>query len=904
MKPGCLLIVMLLPFAFTSVSIARDLLSFLSPKSDEAFDVGACIPLQAQPPAGTSIIRYFDGASLIGEASAPAFRLMWNTATRGPHTLRAVASNAAGEVSAVTNISVNDSTRPIDLKTDVDSYNVSFKTLGNNARDSMPLGNGDVSLNVWTYPDGDVGLLIGKLDAYAETGNLGGASGAFNLRKIGRVRISLDPPVFKEAAEAETFLQTLVLSESAIHLQGTGGELKIWVDKNASVIHAEWNGSRDVTMTAKDDSWRTSVVPKTHVPDIVFPNQPNQVVWCYHDPRKTVGYRTKTEKGLVEMGAPGAEWIPQYSTVTFGALMEGPGLERVDDLTLRSPKSNASRLDIHVLRYSRQNEATPELWHTKIQAQAEAQRALKLEQSWQNHLQWWRNYWDRSWLIVTKGDKCREVTAAYLHNRFINACQAGALSELWRIPFNGGTLSVDFLDIEAYKPINKAKTDAQKQQVLQSDWTGVNPQDQDADKLDPSLCAKMTADFRLWGAADRSQNTRHVYGPMLMSGDFDVARPWYTWPGIVAQYWEKQVEQMTGKKGCIFNTGISAWEGLDQIQFINRGDQYISRIVPEGIGNDRGSRNWTLDVCDEYLPYMIDYYELTRDQDFLTTALLPYAEKKFRFFDEWFPRDNVGKLILWPCEQSEIYVRYPKDGQIPANPIAGVAMLHSQLPRLLALDGQPGVTPEMLALWKKVYDARPDMPIGPRRNGKLGLLPHELGWDEEQKLTQGQDRATLYTMWPYRAIMFPESGVQKGDYDAALNAFRLDDGPSMHAWFYGDYCAAILGLAPRAKQGVITRAAGRDKNFRFPYFWHSRPDWAPCPEFGGILQSTMQYMLWNWKGDKIYICPAWPKDWDCSFKFRGPRNTVVSGTVTDGSVRVDSVIPESRRKDLVIRAPQ
>ena len=47
-------------------------------------------------------------------------------------------------------------------------------------------------------------------------------------------------------------------------------------------------------------------------------------------------YRNTHEKGLVEMGGPGAELMPFYSTVTFGALMEGPGLKRVDNLTLRS----------------------------------------------------------------------------------------------------------------------------------------------------------------------------------------------------------------------------------------------------------------------------------------------------------------------------------------------------------------------------------------------------------------------------------------------------------------------------------------------------------------------------------------------------------------------------------------
>ena len=75
-------------------------------------------------------------------------------------------------------------------------------------------------------------------------------------------------------------------------------------------------------------------------------------------------------------------------------------------------------------------------------------------------------------------------------------------------------------------------------------------------------------------------------------------------------------------------------------------------------------------------------------------------------------------------------------------------------------------------------------------------------------------------------------------------------------------------------------------------------------EGGNVILSTLHYMLWNWKGNTIYLCPAWPKDWDCKFKFHAPRNTVVQGYVTNGEVTIDLVVPESRRRDIVICRPQ
>ncbi len=874
--------------------------TMISPSPNAPFEAGTCITLQAASTNNVPAVQIFDGAIRIGEAFAPNYRLTWTTPSRGPHHLRVTSEGGDDQTSAGIDISVNDPTTPVDLSKDVNRYNVSFDTLGVNARDSMPLGNGDVSLNVWTYPDGDVGLLIGKLDAYAENGKLTGSSGFFSLRKIGRVRLSFDPPVFKQAAVNHGFRQQLVLGEAAIYLRSPHGELKIWVDKNRSVIHAEWSGQQDVGIIAKDDSWRTSDVPKTHIADIVFPNQGDQVIWCYHDPRTSVGYRNRHEQGVVEGGLPGAELLPKYTTVTFGALMRGEPFKHVDDLTLRSGPAKRARLDINVLRYSKQNQATPEHWLPLIKSMADQQDKVNYDDAWHEHLRWWRDFWDRSQIVVTRGEKCEQVTAGYLHNRFLNAAQAGALTELWRIPFNGGTFNVDFLDVELGKPVNRAKTPEQKATVLRQNWTGVNPQDPDAAKFNPELCAKTTPDYRLWGVSDRSQNTRHVYWPMLMGGDYDIARPWYEWPAIASEDWEKQVKTFTGKADCISLAGISAWEGLGKTQFIKRGGQYLKRIVPEGIGQDTGARRWTIDICDEYLPYMLDYYELTQDNDFLQRALLPYSQKKFKFIDQWFPRDTAGKLILWPCDQSEVYVRYPADGLVPANPVSGVALLRTQLPRLLALKGKSGVTAEMIELWQKVLDEAPSYPIGTRRNGKPGLLPHEAGWDQEEQKTQGADRATLYAIWPFRAFMFPQSGTAPADYELAVNTLALGDRPSMHAWFYGDYCAAILGLARRVKQGVVTRAGGKDKNFRFPYFWYANPDYAPCPEFGGIMQSTLQYMLWNWKGDTIYLCPAWPKDWDCNFKFRGPQNTIVQGRISGGNVTIEHVIPESRRKNIVV----
>jgi hypothetical protein len=59
-------------------------------------------------------------------------------------------------------------------------------------------------------------------------------------------------------------------------------------------------------------------------------------------------------------------------------------------------------------------------------------------------------------------------------------------------------------------------------------------------------------------------------------------------------------------------------------------------------------------------------------------------------------------------------------------------------------------------------------------------------------------------------------------------------------------------------------------------------------------------MLMQTDGKKILLLPAWPKEWNASFKLHAPYNTTVEGQVVNGEVIDLKVTPESRRKDIII----
>src|ERR1700678_3642815 len=68
-----------------------------------------------------------------------------------------------------------------------EANDVTWNSLGQNENDSMPIGNGDLALNVWTEQNGDIVLLAAKSDAWSENGQ---------LLKLGRVRVKLTPNPF------------------------------------------------------------------------------------------------------------------------------------------------------------------------------------------------------------------------------------------------------------------------------------------------------------------------------------------------------------------------------------------------------------------------------------------------------------------------------------------------------------------------------------------------------------------------------------------------------------------------------------------------------------------------------------------------------------------------------------
>ena len=126
--------------------------------------------------------------------------------------------------------------------------NIVWNTPSESSKGSMPIGNGDIGLNVWATENGTISFFIGKTDAWEENGR---------LLKIGKVNITLSPNPFIDTA---TFEQTLNIIDGTIEIHAgaipESVKLKIWVDANHPVIHFDANVPENMKITTSAEIWR------------------------------------------------------------------------------------------------------------------------------------------------------------------------------------------------------------------------------------------------------------------------------------------------------------------------------------------------------------------------------------------------------------------------------------------------------------------------------------------------------------------------------------------------------------------------------------------------------------------------------------------------------------------------
>jgi alpha-L-fucosidase 2 len=692
---------------------------------------------------------------------------------------------------------------PTDIKPMLDSYNVAWDVPGPTSSQSMPIGNGDIGLNVWVEPNGDLCFLISKTDSWGapsptEKNNWIKDSGV--LMKLGKVRISVTP---NPLAQGKPFIQTLKLRTGEILVKEGDLQFKVWVDANHPVIRVETQSTTMANVKVTLNNWRWGNG------DVLAKDQATGITWYHQNPKNTHA---------------------AIQNMVFGATIKGKNLIAPNDTTLQSRSSVKTQL-ISIYPLTTNNKTTDE-WLAQMNKQAQQNDALNLELTRTAHQQWWNKFWHRSWIFINGDEAVKKVNQGYILQRFVTACAGRGA---YPIKFNG---SIFVVDNPQYK-VNSRQP------------TGV----------------AIDADYREWGGQYWFQNTRHMYWPRLMAGDFDEMLPLFNMYSKILPVDKAQVKEFYKHDGGYIGETASFWGGIP----------YAGPDAKE---------SW---VTHYYTPIlelsmmMLDYYDYTGDKKFAKETLLPMASAGILFFDKHFSRDAQGKLLLDPDNSIEEYWKVQ-------NPTPDIAGLHVIINRLLALPNDL-TDAASRANWKRFYSELPELPTGTDKNGGKVVLPYT---GPQTARTRNSENPELYTIFPFRIY-----GLGKPEVETAINTFNARKYKNRGCWVQDAVQAAMLGLTDIAKDDVAYILTNKSPILKFPAFWATGNDYAPDQDNGGNGENGLQNMLMQTEGKKILLLPAWPKEWEGDFKLNAPFRTTVQGTVSHGKIINLIVTPKERAADVI-----
>jgi hypothetical protein len=385
-------------------------------------------------------------------------------------------------------------------------------------------------------------------------------------------------------------------------------------------------------------------------------------------------------------------------------------------------------------------------------------------------------------------------------------------------------------------------------------------------------------DFRKWGGSYWWQNTRLPYHGMLARGDGDLLASlfdFYTTNMPVCAARAKLYYNASGvyfpETMTIFGTYANADYGWDR-----------TGKDPSEVQCLYWRYAWNQGL--ELVAMMLDEWDYTQERRPLEDQTLPMAKAVLEYFDSRFARDDKGIMRITPTQAIETYW-FGVENDLPC--VVGLREITS---RLLALPADIG-TAEERKLWKRVADACPPIPMvedpasGTRRFGVAAKF------DPRRNNCENPE---MMAVWPFNA-----SGVARGMLEEGRATYAARIEKMTHGWTQDGQQAARLGLADEAAANLLAKVCNTHKNFRFPGFWGPNFDWLPDQCHGSVLLVALQSMLLQADGRKIYLLPAWPKDWDCEFKLHAPYSTTVEGVIKAGKLEKLKVTPESRAKDVV-----
>lgn len=756
--------------------------------------------------------------------------------------------------------------------------NVIWNTPSRNSSESMPCGGGDIGMNIWVE-EGDILFYLSRSGTFDEN----------NCQlKQGRFRIRLFPSPFKDAKD---FRQELKLKDGYVEVSAGGTQIQLWADVYHPVVHVEITNAQPLRTEVSYENWRykermirkgegqqcsykwappkgavttadfVSLSSKRKLPGMT--KKENLLLFYHRNPKQTVFDIVVAQQGMENVKS---QMMNPLKHLTFGGYLFGDNLEYTgttdniyagtDYRAWNFRSSKVSRKEQFCIVLHTEQTATVEQWEQDLQInlqriapQGKISSKIVSQDKKQTRL-WWNAFWQRSFIepigdTENKNDSdIKEITRNYTLFRYMLGCNAyGSVPT----KFNGGLFTFDPCHID------------EKQ--------------------------AFTPDYRKWGGGTMTaQNQRLVYWPMLKSGDFDMMSSQFDFYNRMLKNAELRTQVYWQHNGACFceqieNYGLPnpAEYGFKRPEWFDKGVEYNAWLEYE----------W--DTILEFCQMILETKNYANAD---ITPYLPLIESSLTFFDEHYRQlasrrgrkalDGNGQLVLFPGSACETY-------KMTNNASSTIAALRTVLENYGKKDEMLKTIPPIPLRYIEIKDS-----LNPTASPELKqTISPAVSWERINNVETPQ----LYPVFPWRIY-----GVGKENLELARNTYFYDPEAikfrSHVGWKQDNIWAACLGLTEEAKR--LTLAKLSNGPHRFPAFWGPGYDWTPDHNWGGSGMIGLQEMLLQTNGEQILLFPAWSKEWDIHFKLHAPGETTVEATLKDGKVTDLKVLPESRKKDIII----
>ena len=210
-----------------------------------------------------------------------------------------------------------------------------------------------------------------------------------------------------------------------------------------------------------------------------------------------------------------------------------------------------------------------------------------------------------------------------------------------------------------------------------------------------------------------------VFGTMR-TGDWETLRSEYFFLKENLPFYKEQARRIQGVNGAFIPMGQAPWthqESCEVSPAANELCSSASKDVPYNGDNPAGPLFMLALGCD--------YADLSGDRTFINDILRPLATEVMEYFRLRYPPGADGKIAFDPCNAGETW-------RAVRNPAEIVCAFRFALARVIAVGDRQVWAPELLAQWREMLSAAPEIPRGRlvydenARDIKPAILPGDL----------------------------------------------------------------------------------------------------------------------------------------------------------------------------------